>query len=304
MAYSPRAGMVFMYLSENQKHTTMKQLTTLFVSVLLLVVQQAGAQSCCKKPAGNSMQMLALTRSFKAAHEAPLPINYAPEKGGMIKFPTTGGPDGNAFYVPADAPTDKVLLLFHEWWGLNDYIKREAENWQKMLGGKVDVYAVDLYDGKVATAPDEAGKLASGLNTQRGENIINGLLQKTGKNKKVTTLGWCMGGSWSFTATLLADAQAAGCVMYYGFPEKDASRIKSLKCDVLYIRGSQDNFIKKSDVEEFEKQVQRTGRNITMYSFEAPHAFANPSNPKYDAKSATEAQKYSLDFLRNKLSVK
>jgi carboxymethylenebutenolidase len=293
-----------MYLSDNQIQLIMKQLTTLLITTLLLTAYHAGAQSCCKKPAGNSMQALALTKSFKAAHEAPLPINYAPEKGTMIQFPVTGGPDGNAFYVPADVPANKVLFIFHEWWGLNDYIKREAENWQKMLGGKVDVYAIDLYDGKVATMPDEAGKLASGLNAKRGESIVSGLLHKIGGNKKVATLGWCMGGSWSFTAIMLAGTQAAGCVMYYGFPEKDFNRIKTLKCDVLYIRGSQDNFIKKSDVEEFEKQVQKTGHNITMYSFDAPHAFANPSNPKYDAKSAAEAQKYALDFLKDKLSVK
>jgi len=112
-----------------------------------------------------------------------------------------------------------------------------------------------------------------------------------------------MGGSWSFTAAVAAGTQAVGCVMYYGFPEKNLDRIKPLKCDVLYIRGAKDGFIKLSDVEEFEKQVKNRGRNITMYSFDAVHAFANPSNPKYDAKAAAEAQTYSLKFLKDKLGI-
>jgi carboxymethylenebutenolidase len=279
-----------------------KIVTALFLAFTVLIINnQSLAQSCCQKPTG--MQTLALNKKFKAAHEAPLPMHYAPQKGSMMKFATEGGPDGNAFYVPADETTDNVLLVFHEWWGLNDYIKREAESWQKMLGGKVAVYAIDLYDGNVASTPEEAGKLMHNLTPQRGESIIRGLLKNIGETKKVATLGWCMGGSWSFTAAVAAGGQAQGCVMYYGFPEKDAARIKPLKCDILYIRGSKDNFIKEADVTAFENKVKVTGHNITMYSFPADHAFANPSNPKYDAKSAGEAQTLAVKFLKDKLGI-
>ena len=92
--------------------------------------------------------------------------------------------------------------------------------------------------------------------------------------------------------------------MYYGFPEKDMKRIKPLKCDVLYIRGTKDDYIKEADVNEFEKKVKSAGHNITTHSYAAVHAFANPSNPKYDAKAAGEAHVISLAFLKEKLSVK
>ncbi len=279
----------------------MRSLLTLLVCVLLLAGTTVHAQSCCKKP--TDMQAMAMNKEFRAAHLPPLPISYTPEKGTMIQFPVAGGNDGNAFYVPADVSTDKVLLVFHEWWGLNDYIGKEAEKWQKLLGGKVAIYAVDLYDGKEAVTPDEAGKLAGGLDPNRGEAIIKGLLQKIGSGKTVATIGWCMGGSWSFTATVLAGPTAAGCVMYYGFPEKEANRIKPLRCDVLYVRGSQDNFIKEADVMEFENKVKVTGHNFTLYSYDAPHAFANPSNPKYDAKAATDAQGHALQFIKEKLTI-
>jgi carboxymethylenebutenolidase len=279
----------------------MKKTVTLIIAALALALSHATGQSCCQKQSG--MQLLALNKKFKAAHEAPLPLNYTPEKGSMLKFPTDGGADGNTFYVPADGSSNKVLIIFHEWWGLNDYIKREAERWQKLLGGNVAVYAVDLYDGHAASTPEEAGKLMNTLTPDRGAAIIRGLLRQIGSGKTIATLGWCMGGSWSFAGTILAGKQAGGCVMYYGFPEKDMARITPLNCDVLYIRGSQDNFIKEADVKEFENKVRNTGHNITVYSFDAVHAFANPSNPKYDAKAAEQAQGYALKFLKERMSL-
>ena len=268
---------------------------------MIIFAVKTNAQSCCKKPEG--MQLLALNASFKAAHEAPLPLEYTAQKGSMIKFPTKGGAEGNAFFIPADGASDKVLVVVHEWWGLNDYIKREAESLHTKLGGKVNIYAVDLYDGNVASDPDAAGKLMNPLAPERGEAIVNGLLAKAGKGKKIATIGWCMGGSWSFTTSRLAGKDAAGCVMYYGFPEKDANKVKSNKADVLYNYGTKDNYIKAADVKAFGEIVKSAGHKYTQHDFDAVHAFANPSNPHYDKPAAEEAGGYSLAFLKQKLGV-
>jgi carboxymethylenebutenolidase len=277
--------------------------TTLLSAMLFITATTTQAQNCCKKPAGNSMQALALNASFKASHEAPLPFSYTAEKGAMMKVPTKGGADANVFFIPADEQTDNVLIVVHEWWGLNDYIKKEAEEWQKRLGGKVAVYAIDLYDGQVAADPETAGKLMSSLTPERGDAIIKGVLQKIGKGKKIATIGWCMGGSWSFRASALAGNEAAGCIMYYGFPEKDAAKVKAEKADVLYIYGSQDGFIKRTDVDQLEKQVKANGHTFELHTYDAVHAFANPSNPKYNKVAAAEAQTYALKFLQTKLSI-
>lgn len=260
------------------------------------------AQSCCT---GTEWPALALNADFEAAHLPPVPFDYAPknENAGMITFNTVdANKEGRAFYVPSDEPTNNVLLIFHEWWGLNDYIKQEAEKWQDMLGN-VDIYAIDLYDGAVATDAGTAGKLANGLDKKRAENIIKGALAQAGKDKRIATLGWCMGGSWSFTATLLAGNNAIGCVMYYGFPEKEPKKIKDLQADVLYIWASKDDFITQMHVGEFQKEVEATGHEFTMHSFDAVHAFANPSNPKHDRLAAAQAEQLSLEFLKKKFQL-
>lgn len=269
---------------------------------LCFITLHGFAQSCCTS---GDFGLLALNADFKAAHEDPLPMDYQPTTGRMIDFETQdAGKKGRAFYVPSDQPTDKVLVIFHEWWGLNDYIKQEAERWQKQLGN-VDVYAVDLYDGTVAATADVASKLSSNLdnNKKRGETIIKGVLSTIGMNKQVATMGWCMGGSWAFTATLLAGNQATGCIMYYGFPEKDEKKVKTVKTDVLYMRATKDKFIPVEAVTKFGQQVQAAGHTFDLHEYDAVHAFANPSNPNHDKLATAQAEDLSLKFLKAKLQL-
>ena len=70
--------------------------------------------------------------------------------------------------------------------------------------------------------------------------------------------------------------------MYYGFPEKDAEKLKGLKTDVLYIQALQDGFISKEDVTAFVVLLKSADKKVTLKQYEAVHAFANPSNPKFD----------------------
>lgn len=277
----------------------MKKLLSLFIAFLLVNITTTYAQKCCAKP--GSMQALAMNTDFQRAHEAPEPFEYTSENGSMIQF-TAGDKQGNAFYIPAKHKTNKVLIVCHEWWGLNDYIKREAEQLQGELGD-VDVYAIDLYDGQVATDADAAGKLMQGLTPARGMALVEGLVKHIGSGKKIATIGWCMGGSWSFNATLAAGKEAAACVMYYGFPEDDVKRINTLKTNVLYIYGTEDKYIKATDVAAFGKKVKATGHSYTQKDFKADHAFANPSNPHYNEQAMKEAKALAVTFLKKGLGL-
>lgn len=275
-----------------------------FLCCALLGFNYAQGQSCCNTSVYNGdFAMLAMNTDFQASHEAPLPLNYAPAKGSIITFKTDdANKDGIAFYVPSDNTTTNVVFMFHEWWGLNDYIKREAERWQEMLGN-VDVYAIDLYDGAVATTPEQAGKLSSGLDKKRAENIIKGAMARAGMDVRVASIGWCMGGSWAFTASLLAGNQDAGTVMYYGFPETDEKKIATLQNDVLYIWASRDAHITKPVVDKFGEEIKKTGHKFEMHTFDAVHAFANPSNPNHDALATQQAEQLSVKFLKAKLQL-
>jgi carboxymethylenebutenolidase len=277
----------------------MKQILSSLLVLLAIGSKNAYAQTpaCCVKPTASGLMALAQTEAFAKAHEAPAPFAYGDKRGSEITFQTLDGKKGKAYYVSAPEATNRALIIFHEWWGLNDYIRREADRWQDSLGA-IDVYAIDLYDGVVASTVEEAGKLSGAVDKKRADVLIKGLLAKIGRDYQVSTLGWCMGGSFAFRAAVLAEKQAAGCVMYYGFPEKDAKNISPLQTDVLYIHGTLDKFITVADVAQFKQAVETGDRKITVVSTEADHAFANPSNPHYEAKLAAEVEQHALKFLR------
>jgi len=259
-------------------------------------------KSCCMKPANNEFALLTARQDFRDAHLAPKPFTYVADNGKMISFSTPDGKTGSSFAVKSEKKTKNVVIMVHEWWGLNDYIKREAETFQKELGG-ADVYAVDLYDGQVASDAQTAGKLMGSMNQERAVTIIKGLIASVGPDVNVATIGWCMGGSWSFQSALLAGDKTKACVMYYGFPEKDVEKMKPLACDILFIQATQDGFIKNEDVETFTKNLQSVGKKITIKQYAADHAFANPSNPKYSKAFADEAHQIALVYLKKGLGL-
>ncbi len=263
----------------------------------------AAALSCCVRPATASateaFAMLATEKDFSGGHDAPLPYSYAGE-GQMIEFKTSDGQAGHAFEIKSARPSNKYLFVIHEWWGLNDYIKKEAATYAQELPG-VNVIALDLYDGQVGTTPEEAGKLMQGVKTERATAIIKGAQQYAGPKAQFASIGWCFGGGWSLQSALLGGKQTVGCVMYYGMPEKDVAKLKGLNSDVLGLFADQDKWINPEVVKQFEKDMAAAGKKVTTKEYPADHAFANPSNPKYNKELAADAHQKSLIYLKARL---
>ncbi len=178
--------------------------------------------SCCAASATESFAQLASSKEFVLSHPLPLPFTFTSENGNAITFKAPDGTDAYGWEIKAKQPTNNYLFVIHEYWGLNDYIKKESETlWNDL--GNVNVIALDLYDKKIATTREDAGKFMQAVTTERASAIINGAINYAGANAKIYTIGWCFGGGWSLQATLLAGKQAYGCVMYYGMPEKDTN---------------------------------------------------------------------------------
>jgi carboxymethylenebutenolidase len=277
----------------------------LLLFILFVLSASASAQvtrSCCSSSTAD-FAALADDPAFTAAHLAPLPMVKEPGPGTMITFKTKDGTDASAFEVKSPTPTKNVLFVFHEWWGLNAYIKQEAENLQKDLGN-VTVLAIDLYDGKVADSAKDAQMYMQGVKEERARAIIAGAIAHVGKKASIATIGWCFGGGWSLQSSLMAGKQAAACVLYYGMPEKSVEKLKTLHADVLGIFGTQDGFISPAVVAEFQKNMAAAGKKLEVKSYDAVHAFANPSNPKYDKEATADAHAAAIAFLKARLGLK
>ncbi|MCW5921591.1 MAG: dienelactone hydrolase family protein [Saprospiraceae bacterium] len=279
----------------------------LLLSVLLVVLgsfyvlekQDAKPMVMCHAPnnALDAFASLAHDKKFRDAHPSPLPTETA-HGGTMIEFPVQGGPNGKAYFVKAHGNTDKYLFIFQEWWGLNDYVKNEAIRWSHDLG--INVLAPDLYDGKLATNAEEAGKLMQGCDNARLKAIVEGAAKHVGDKADFRTLGWCFGGGWSLQAALLLKDKAKGCVMYYGMPEKDVETLKTLSTDVIFIHASKDQWINDAVVAEFEANMKAAGKTLTVHRYDADHAFANPSGARYNDAASKESRAVVRAYLQTK----
>ena len=279
----------------------MKQLAKLITTCLMLLLNgavTAQTKSCCSTHATQDFAMLGSDAGFQSAHLTPLPFTFVAAKGSDITFTVPGGQNGKAFLVPATKKSDNYLFVFHEWWGLNDYIRQEAERYAADFP-EVNIMAIDLFDGQIATNAEDAGKLMQSVPKERAENIIKGALNHVGSKADIQTIGWCYGGAWSLQAAILSGKQAKGCVMYYGSPEKEMGKLSMLQAPVLGIFATNDNWITKQMVDDFEKQMNELKKPVTIAWFDAVHAFANPSNPKYDEAAAAKARVMAVGFLKN-----
>ncbi len=274
-------------------------------TVFLLTIMAIFVASCGNNPqnseaGADDMAKFAKDTNFQQAHPDPANMDFQ-GKGEMISFATPDGKQGSAYLLKPGTSSNKVLFVIQEWWGLNDHIKQEAERLFGALND-VTVLALDMYDGKVATNPEDAGKYMEATNQARCEAIVKGALSHVGPDARVATIGWCFGGGWSLRASVLAGKQAAGCVMYYGMPLEKADELAPLQADVLGIFAGKDAWITADVVTNFQNLAKATKKNLEVHTFDADHAFANPSNPKYDKVNADKANMLALDFLKKKLS--
>lgn len=257
---------------------------------------------CCSMTSTEKFASFGSDKEFMESHPQPVPFNFTDGKGKMITFNTPDGKTGNAYEIKAEKETNKYLFVFHEWYGLNDYIKKEAEDLQQDLGN-INVLALDLYDGKVAKDNDEAGKYVQEVQTERAMNIIKGAIDYTGSAAEVGTLGWCFGGGWSLQAGILLGDMGKATVIYYGMPENDIEKLSKLKAPVLGIFGTQDKWITPEVVSKFEKDMKSLNKPLTVKSYDADHAFANPSNPKHDKEATADARKITIKFLKENMGL-
>ena len=184
--------------------------------------------------------------------------------------------------------------------GLNDYIKKESERLYNDLGN-VNVIALDLYDGKVATTREDAGKFMQAVKEDRAQAIIKGAIEYAGPKARIATIGWCFGGGWSLQASIMAGKQDVACVMYYGMPEKSVDRLKTLNADVLGNFANKDQWINPKVVAQFETDMKEAGKKLYVHEFDADHAFANPSNPHYNKDATADAYSKAIPFIKERM---
>ncbi len=235
--------------------------------------------------------------AFGQMHLSPTKVDAADLIGKMIQFTTADGKQANGYYIAPKKKSKKWLIVIQEWWGLNDNIKFEADTYFKDLGD-FHVLAVDMYDGKVAATPDSAMKISRSADPVRMTSILQGAMQHAGKDASIYSVGWCFGGMWSLQTAIIAGNQAKGSIMFYGRPETNMDKLKSIQCDILGFFGNLDRSPSPAMVNAFEKNMEVAGKKLTTYKYEAGHGFANPSNPSFNKEATEDSYAKAIAFLK------
>jgi carboxymethylenebutenolidase len=236
---------------------------------------------------------------------AALVVHAAAPKTQTVEFPS-GKETVSGFLAVPDKPGQyPALVVIHEWWGLNDWVKEQTE---KLAAQGYVALAVDLYRGKSATDPSEAHELMRGLPQDRAIRDMPAAYtylttRKDVKADKIGSIGWCMGGGLSLQLAI-HEPHLAACVVNYGSLPTDPNDIQQIGAPVLGNFGADDKGITPADVEAFEKTMKGMNRRIDVKIYPgAGHAFENPNNTSgYRPEAAADAWARTIAFLHKALS--
>jgi carboxymethylenebutenolidase len=197
-----------------------------------------------------------------------------------VTFPSGDSTAQALLYLPQGAGPHPALVVIHEWWGLNDWVKQEASGFAAK--GYVTL-AVDLYRGKVAADPEMAHELSRGLPQDQGVRDLTAAVawlqnRKDVKPDRIGAVGWCMGGGYALQLAIASPALRAVAINY-GSLTTDKAALGQIHAAVLGNFGGQDRGIPPDAVHAFEAAMQSIGKPVDAKIYPlAGHAFENPNN--------------------------
>ncbi len=207
-------------------------------------------------------------------------------------------------YTPDGKGPFPGIVVIHEFWGLNDWVKEQAA---KLAGEGYAALAIDLYRGKVATTPDEAHEIMRGVPEDRAKRDLEAAFQFLAsqpnvKKDRIGAIGWCRGGGYALDLAL-EEPKLAADVINYGHLATDPAAISKINAPILGLFGALDRGITPDDVKAFGAALDKASKKIevTIYP-DAGHAFENPNNKDgYRAADAADAWNKTVNFLASTL---
>ena len=205
-----------------------------------------------------------------------------------------------AYVARPHSEASAAVILIHEWWGINDHIRDLAGRYASE--GYLCL-APDLYRGRVAADPAEAGALMQALATEDGMETIRKAIdagKETYAVEKFAITGYCMGGTFALRAACEIDDLAASAPFYGDIPEEDV--LAKLNVPTLFIAGTRDAWINPEKVNALKEGARKLNLPVEVVSYDADHAFFNDTRPQvYDAEAAADAWQRVLAHFRKHL---
>jgi carboxymethylenebutenolidase len=225
-----------------------------------------------------------------------------PVMGEMIEFASNGSTAEGYLALPGSGSGPGVVVI-QEWWGLVPHIKDVCE---RFAGEGFVALAPDLYHGKQASEPDEAGKEMMALQLNEAAKDLSGAVDAVADRSAgdgVGVVGFCMGGGLALVLAAERSDRVKAVVPFYGvlaWPgvQPDYS---SIKAPVLGHYAELDESASPEAARQLEAFLREAGNDdVTLHIYDgADHAFFNDDRPEvYDDEAAKLAWQRTIEFLR------
>ena len=218
--------------------------------------------------------------------------------GRMVEF-EANGTKASGYLATPPAGTGPGVFVIQEWWGLVRHIKNVCD---RFAAEGFSALAPDLYHGKTAKEPDEAGKLMMALNIAQTEKDLRGaakFLAGHSSTARLGVLGFCMGGQLALYGATLNPSITA-CVNFYGIHPNVKPDYSKLAGPVLGLYAEKDGFVTPEVAKQVDAAIKAAGKHSEIHIYPGVHhAFFNDERPDvYNKAAADDAWRRTLSFLR------
>src|ERR1700678_1768526 len=256
--------------------------------------------------------------------------------GTVIEFPSNGT-QAQGYLATPEAGTGPGVVVIQEWWGLVGHITDVCD---RFAGAGFVALAPDLYHGKTASEPDEAGKLMMAMRLDKAGKDMSGALEAvaarsssgggassggassggssgggassggsgSGGHSKggVGVVGFCMGGGLALMVASQRPDLVRAVVPFYGIVPWEGAQpdYGAITGAVLGHYAEHDDWASPKAVAELESTLREAGnKDVTMYSYpDTVHGFFNDDRPdQYSAQASEFAWGRTINFLESHL---
>jgi carboxymethylenebutenolidase len=207
------------------------------------------------------------------------------------------GAHAEVFEGPKGAPT---IIVVHEWWGLNDDIRRLC---RRFVSEGFGAMAVDLFGGKLTTDPTEAAQFAGDMKTEASMATIAAAakwLHEHG-SAKVAVTGFCLGGAMALAAACTVEGLAAA-VPFYGIPKAEFIKFGKATPPICGHYSKSDAWASLERASAIAGEAKAAGASFALHAYDGPHAFMREADPNaYHEASAKAAWATTIAFLKEKV---
>ena len=221
-----------------------------------------------------------------------------------VMLATPNGPAMAALATPAGDGPHPAIIICHEWWGLNDDMRRIAERFARE--GFLAL-AVDFYEGKSTADPEEALKLVMQFQTDHALVVTTAavafLKSHPRGGQEVSITGFCLGGAMAIAAICNVPGLHAG-VPFYGLPLPKYLHFDKVRAPLLGHFAETDAHVPSEKVQAVVEQARAAGVSFECHFYQGGHGFMRKPDPQsYHAESAQLAWDRTIAFLKRHAAV-